>query len=563
LNTNHSREHEAPERAARNPHTTFTLITSIVFLVTAVLVMIGLSYVILATRTLWIRIFLLLLSILWVLMVVQNVRLALVSLIGILLRLGLLPIDFLLTPTVIEDNPIPTNELEDNAITGIDLLSPSTPLMPSLSVLIPAVNEDEALIRRGISSVRATRYNGLLQIFLLDDSKDGKYKALASETGVEYVARPVKDHGKAGNLNYTLKNYVHTQLFFVMDCDYEIIDPAIFVKMVAIMDERTALVQSPQRYINVSDSKASMFAEVENVIWFDMINVHADRYDIVPYHGTNSIVRTEALREVGYLDEESAIDDFPTYARMILRGWKTAYLPEVVMEGSAPKDLQGLLKQRKKWAMGMGKSFVSVGYKLFGRKGFVESIHHWCNFTWFAWPITNMAYSFLLGIFVYLQYQGIFTIPMLPLLVLLHLIASVSLLILMGGRKFGVSFVKMLSMDYLLTYEYGYNYVRGMFGARTDVLTPKRSSGLGPAQLLRITLPIAATIIFFTYVTYISILIPQPFYAAFGVYNIVMYAYSLTNLRSTPNPVSKEEKEQTVTVSASNTQVRQVTTGTA
>jgi cellulose synthase/poly-beta-1,6-N-acetylglucosamine synthase-like glycosyltransferase len=534
----------APERAARDPHATYALVSSIVFLVTAVLVMIGLSVVMFTTHTLWVQALLLLLVALWVLTVVQNVRLALVSLIGFLLRRGLLPTDFLLTPFVIQANAIPANEIEENELSANDLISTRTPRMPSLSVLIPAVNEDEALIRRGISSVRATRYNGLLRIYLLDDSKDGKYKALAAETGIEYVARPVKDHGKAGNLNYTLKNYVHTELFFVMDCDYEIVDPDIFVKMVAVMDERTALVQAPQRYINVSDSKASMFAEVENVIWFDIINLHADRYDIVPYHGTNSIVRTEALREVDYLDEDSAVDDFPTYARMVLRGWKTAYLPDVVMEGSAPKDLQGLLKQRKKWAMGMGKSFISVGYKLLGKRSFVESVHHWCNFTWFAWPVTNMAYSFLLGIFVYLQYLGIFTIPMLPLLVLLHLIASVSLLILLGGRRFGVAFVKMLSMDFLLTYEFGYNYIRGILGARTDVLTPKRSSGLGPAQLLRMTLPILGTIIFFTYVTYISILIQQAFYAAFGIYNVAMYAYSLTNLKSNPEPASKEEREQ-------------------
>jgi cellulose synthase/poly-beta-1,6-N-acetylglucosamine synthase-like glycosyltransferase len=241
---------------------------------------------------------------------------------------------------------------------------------------------------------------------------------------------------------------------------------------------------------------------------------------------------------------------------MLLRGWKTAYLSDVVMEGSAPKDLQGLMKQRKKWAMGMGKSFMSVGYKLLGKKGFVESIHHWCNFTWFAWPVTNMAYSFLLGIFVYLQYRGIFTIPMLPILVLLHLIASVSLLIFMGGRKFGVAFVKMLSMDFLLTYEFGYNYIRGIFGARTDVLTPKRSSGLGTAQLLRITLPIIGTIIFFAYITYMSILIPQPFYAAFGIYNIAMYAYSLTNINSTPKPISKRGREQTPPLTTSVQSVR-------
>lgn len=504
--------------------------TSLAFLVTAFLVFAGLVYVIITTPILWIQGLLVLLIVLWLLMVAQNVRLTFVSLLGLLTRLGLLPTDYLFAQDVVAVNEIPTTTIEGSSIPTNPLLATSLPEMPSLSVLIPAVNEDEWLITRGIESVRATRYNGLLKIYLLDDSKDGKYKNLAISSGVEYVARPEKIHGKAGNLNYTLKNYVDTDLFFVMDCDYEITDSDIFVKMVNLMDEHTALVQATQRYLNVSDSKASEYAEIENIIWFDTINAQSDRYGIVPYHGTNSIVRTEALREVGYLDEESAVDDFPTYARMLLRGWTTAYIPDVVMEGSGPKDLQGLLKQRKKWAMGMGKAFTSVGIKLIGRKGVVQSIHHWCNFTWFSWPLSNLAYSVLLGVFVLLEYWHVFTIPMLPILALIHLIASASLLVVIGGREHGLDFMKMLSMDYLLTYEFGFNYIRGMLGARTDVLTPKSKTGLGRREILRLGLPIAMTSLFFCVILYFALLIPQPFYAAFAVYNAFMYAYALTNL---------------------------------
>jgi cellulose synthase/poly-beta-1,6-N-acetylglucosamine synthase-like glycosyltransferase len=538
-------DERAPDRAVRDPHTTYSLITSSVFLITAILVLTGLVYVAATTHVLWIQALLALLIFLWVLMVVQNVRLALVSLLGILLRLGLIPLDYLFSTTEIESNELPSTTLLYDSLTGDELIPTTNPNMPSLTVLIPAVNEEEDLIRRGIDSVRTVRYNGPLKIFLLDDSKDGKFKDLARAYNVEYVARPVKIHGKAGNLNYTLRNYVDTELFFVMDCDYQIVDRDIFTKMVAVMDDGTALVQAPQRYMNVADSKASRFAEIENVIWFDTINLHQDRYNIVPYHGTNSVVRTEALREVGYLDEESAVDDFPTYGRMLLRGWKTAYIPDIVMEGSAPKDLQGLLKQRKKWAMGMGKSFVSVGHKLIGRKGVIQSIHHWCNFTWFAWPLTNLAYSVLLSVFVVLQYLNVFTIPTLAILVLVHLVASISLLFFLGGKKYGVPFLKMLSMDFLLTYEYGYNFIRGMFGARTDVLTPKSSSGLGPSQMLRLAIPIVCTSGYFLAITYVALQIPQPFYAAFGAYNAVMYSYSLTNLRSKAKAGKPEDKQTT------------------
>jgi len=427
------------DRSVKDPRNIYTLITSLVMIVTYVGVFMGLLYVLITTRILWIQLLLSLLTILWALTIVQNVRLAVVAILSFLARLQLLPTDYLLAAQPLPMNALTMTILDADTIPANEIYSADMPKLPSLSVLIPVVNEDEHYIKRGVRSVKAVEYNGLIKIFLLDDSPDQRYKSLAEEMGIEYVARPEKIHGKAGNLNYALKNHVDTELVFVMDCDYEIVDPEIFIKMVSVMDEKTALVQAPQRYRNYYDSYASEFAEIENRIWFDTINLHSDRYGIVPYQGTNSIVRMNALREVGFLDEEASVDDFPTYARMLLQGWNTAYISDVVMEGYAPKDLPGLLKQRKKWATGMGKAFISVGYKLLGRGGLIPSIHHWCNFTWFAWPLTNLLYSFLLGIFVILEYLHIFTIPMLPILVLINLVTSLTLLFFLGGKLYWLS----------------------------------------------------------------------------------------------------------------------------
>jgi len=215
---------------------------------------------------------------------------------------------------------------------------------------------------------------------------------------------------------------------------------------------------------------------------------------------------------------------------MLQRGWKAAYLPEIVMEGSGPTDIPGLMKQRKKWAMGMGTAFVREGWKLLRTKSIVEFTNHWCNFTWFAWPLTNLAYSVMLGIFIILEYLKIFRIPLVPILVLVHLAASLLLLPVMGGRKYGLAFLEMLSIDYLFTFEFGWNYIKGMLGLRTDVLTPKTKSGLGMRQMLKLVMPIVATVCFFAIITVLSVKIMEPFYFGFGAYNAIMYTYSLTNL---------------------------------
>jgi len=89
----------------------------------------------------------------------------------------------------------------------------------------------------------------------------------------------------------------------------------------------------------------------------------------------------------------------------------------------------------------------------------------------------------------------------------------------------------MLSIDYLLTYEFGSNFIKGMMGKRTDVLTPKRKTGIGLFQLAKLILPILLTGIFFLGVSILAVLINHPFYAIFAIFNTGMYFYSLSNIR--------------------------------
>lgn len=555
------------DREVVNTRTASTLLTSLIIFITSAFTTAGLYLVILSAGTMWIQLLLTIFLALLLLANAQILRLAAICTIGI----------------------------------GNATIYPKAPIVdyfPSIAVVIPCKNEHADILKRGIDSVRNACYSGRLKIYIADDSMDGHYRGLANELKVEYIAHPnPKINGKAGNLNYALQHGIDkdTELFFPMDCDYIITDKNIFENMVRLIncDEKTALVQAPQRYINdYSASRASLFAETENKVWFDKINASAARYGIVPYHGTNSIVKVSALKDVGWLDTKSCLDDFPTFARMMEKGWKSAYLPFIVMEGEAPHDIAGLLRQRKKWATGMGRTFINDSWKFVGKAFLLRlllffialsllypilqdttnwpkywssilpifilgpillildivlwsshieesiiTLHNWCNYMWFSWPLTNLCYSMFLSSFIILEYLGIFIIPMQMTVVLINFFASILLLPLIGGRKDYRNYLVMLSMDYLLTYEYGWNFIRGMFGARADVLTPKEKLQTSGSEKARLAVPILTTSAFFTALffflaMFLAYTVQQIFYIAFTAYNAIMYAYSINNIRN-------------------------------
>src|SRR3989344_1030836 len=68
--------------------------------------------------------------------------------------------------------------------------------------------------------------------------------------------------------------------------------------------------------------------------------------------GTNMVIRKAALREVGGMAEDNIAEDFVTSLFIHERGWKSAYVPEVLAEGLAPEDLFSYYKQQFRWARG-------------------------------------------------------------------------------------------------------------------------------------------------------------------------------------------------------------------
>jgi cellulose synthase (UDP-forming) len=68
--------------------------------------------------------------------------------------------------------------------------------------------------------------------------------------------------------------------------------------------------------------------------------------------GTNMVFRRRALEEAGGFPEHSITEDFELSVGLHERGWRTAYMPEVVASGLGPEDMRSYVSQQQRWARG-------------------------------------------------------------------------------------------------------------------------------------------------------------------------------------------------------------------
>ena len=64
------------------------------------------------------------------------------------------------------------------------------------------------------------------------------------------------------------------------------------------------------------------------------------------------VFRREALEDVGGFPEHSVTEDFELSVRMHERGWRSAYVPEVLACGLGPEDMASYVSQQQRWARG-------------------------------------------------------------------------------------------------------------------------------------------------------------------------------------------------------------------
>ena len=221
---------------------------------------------------------------------------------------------------------------------------------PAVDVLIPVYNEPVDVVEPTVAA--AVRLPGAhVRVALLDDGNRGEMEEIAARHGAAYVRRGVNTGAKAGNINHALAR-TSAPFVLVLDCDHVPGPRMLEATLGHFADPAVAFVQTPQYYANASAGGITAAAWAQQALFFGAIARGKSRAGAMFCCGTNVVFRRTALESAGGFPEQSLTEDFELSVRLHERGWRSAYVPEVLARGLGPEDMASYVSQQRRWAGG-------------------------------------------------------------------------------------------------------------------------------------------------------------------------------------------------------------------
>jgi cellulose synthase (UDP-forming) len=260
-----------------------------------------------------------------------------------------------------------------------------------VGVLIPTYNESIEVLFPTVAAAVALEPSH--ETYVLDDGQRLWVRAMAASLGARYIAREEHSHAKAGNVNHALAQ-LDLDVVGILDADH-IPDSGFLTSTLGYFeDPRVAIVQTPQDFYNLDsfehDKNRSWFWRARRPISFNeqrlfyrAIQPGKNRWKAAFWCGTNAVVRTAAIAEIGGIADETVTEDMHTTIRLHRHGWESIYHNEVLAHGLAARDATEYQAQRLRWGTGamqilrLEHPFTRRGLSLSQRLAYAATILGW------------------------------------------------------------------------------------------------------------------------------------------------------------------------------------------
>jgi len=275
---------------------------------------------------------------------------------------------------------------------------------PSVSILIPAYNEEKD-IANTLKCVKRLNYpKDKLEVIVIDDgSRDSTYEIASKFRGVK-VLKKQNQGKKAFTLNYGLK-HAKGELVACMDAD-SMPQPNSLLHAVAYFTEHNVgavttsiFVRKPRNFLGLLQKM-----EYSMIVWTRKLLEYMESIYVTP--GPLSIYRRNVLIEVGGFDEKNVTEDIEIAWRILKNGYKIRMSTKSIVYTKTPYKFGGWWRQRLRWNIGglqtTGKYKSGLFRKSYGTLGtfvipffsisFVVSL---LGFGIFFYLIANWLYTFI------------------------------------------------------------------------------------------------------------------------------------------------------------------------
>lgn len=259
---------------------------------------------------------------------------------------------------------------------------------PSVSVVIPAYNEEKSIIA-SVTSVIRSDYpkNKLEEIVVNDGSIDGTKKVLRKFANKNKNANlrlvTQSNSGKAHALNNGIKNYAKGELVMCLDADSMLTKDTI-KNAVRYFEEKNVVAMASNVKIKKEKGFLNLIQAFEYAISYQM--KRAQTLFNIEYiiGGIGSMFRRDFLVKIDFYDTNTITEDIDLTLKILRNGNKkhrVVYGADAVSYTQSALTLADLIKQRYRWKWGRYQTFLKNKSMFFsGEKKYTKGL------SWFYLP---------------------------------------------------------------------------------------------------------------------------------------------------------------------------------
>ncbi|MFD1927814.1 glycosyltransferase [Sporosarcina siberiensis] len=294
-----------------------------------------------------------------------------------------------------------------------ELLSESRNL-PTVSILIPAHNEDVVIENTLKSMIRLNYPKDKLEVIVINDNSSDDTGSIVDAYAEQYpfikalhTKPPNAGKGKSGALNKGFKKSTG-EVIIVYDADNTPEPDAVYYLALGLQnDEKAGAIVGKFRVVNANKNLLTKLINIETLtfqwlaqagrwFWFKMCTIP----------GTNFAIRRSILERLNGWDEKALSEDTELSIRVYDLGYYIRFFPSAITWEQEPETLRVWWRQRTRWAR--GNLYVIFKYlfrlhKLKNRKVFIDIFYFLFTYLMFFAGILISHSIFVVNIFYDLE----------------------------------------------------------------------------------------------------------------------------------------------------------------
>lgn len=270
--------------------------------------------------------------------------------------------------------------------------------LPSISVIIPAYNEENTISRTLKSILESDYPKSKFEVIFVDDgSKDNTLKIAKKFEDKKIRIFHKENGGKGSALNLGISK-AKGEIIFTMDADTTV-DPQSMKNMVRLFKDKQVMSVTPAMIIDKPKNILQRIQYVEYLLGLFLRKAFSSVKAIYVAPGAFSAYRKEFFDEYGGYDVGNITEDLEIALRIQLHGYNTENCPEAPAYTIAPRKFKDILIQRRRWYYGLIKNLwnyrklISVKYGDLGT---------------FVIPVAIASIALAVFVTVYLFFKTIF-----------------------------------------------------------------------------------------------------------------------------------------------------------